>query len=922
MHRGPRHRPGRRGAARALRRDGRPRGGSGSPSAVEPSAVVGHSQGEIAAAVVAGALSLEDARQGRRAAQPGADRRSPATAAWPRSRCRPDGPPSCSRAGRTGCRRRRQRPRHHRRRRRHRRPGRTARRLRAPRHPRQAHPRSTTPATLRHIEAAPGPASSTPSAASPRGRARCRSTPRSPADQLDTARLDAEYWYTNLRRPSGFRSRPRRRSPTGTPTFLEISPHPVLTPALQQTPTAHAGHEPLVTGTLRRDEGGWRRLLTRLAVAHVPRRGPRLAAVSTAPAREPGRPADLRFQPTPSSTARLWTPRRGGQRHRGRPGPERGFWKAVEKKDAAAFAGTLGIEGPAPPRSSGAAGPGRLASRPRGRSAVDTWRYRVIWRPVTSTPRPARPAPGGSSSRGPTPTRLAGATPSPARCGVPRRHRGVDVDPATAPHGPAAAARRGGGAAGRRASSLLVADSRARRASRPARRAGRHPGSGAGSGRPRTGRARCGALTRGAVSAGTADRRPRLRQAQIWGLGRVVAPGTPRPVGRPDRPARRPRRRAPSTRSPGCWPRRRTTRTSSRSVPPACSPAGWSAPPPATRPRRRWRPRDTVLVTGGTGALGAHVARWLARERRRAPGPGQPRGRGTPPARRNSPPNSPNSAPQRHHRRLRRHRPRRRRRAARRTARRAAHDPYGPARRGRRPGRTPLEDDRRRTSSPHVVAGQGRPAPTTSTNSSTPSAGRVRAVLLHRRILGQRPATAPTPPPTPTSTPSPRPGAHAACPPPPSPGAPGTAAAWRRPREAEPHAAAPRRARSCTRSRRCAALQQALDHDETFVAVADVDWDRFVPRFTAARPRPLLADLPEARRAPGATATGRRRRRGADRRRRHRRPAAPARAPGRPNANVVLADLVRSRRRGVLGHAGREAITADRAVPRTSASTR
>ncbi|WP_066370951.1 type I polyketide synthase [Herbidospora mongoliensis] len=28
----------------------------------------------------------------------------------------------------------------------------------------------------------------------------------------------------------------------------------------------------------------------------------------------------------------------------------------------------------------------------------------------------------------------------------------------------------------------------------------------------------------------------------------------------------------------------------------------------------RWRPRDTVLVTGGTGALGANVARWLARE--------------------------------------------------------------------------------------------------------------------------------------------------------------------------------------------------------------------------------------------------------------------------------------------------------------------
>jgi hypothetical protein len=29
---------------------------------------------------------------------------------------------------------------------------------------------------------------------------------------------------------------------------------------------------------------------------------------------------------------------------------------------------------------------------------------------------------------------------------------------------------------------------------------------------------------------------------------------------------------------------------------------------------RPWRPRDTVLITGGTGALGAHVARWLANQ--------------------------------------------------------------------------------------------------------------------------------------------------------------------------------------------------------------------------------------------------------------------------------------------------------------------
>src|SRR6185437_10971887 len=34
---------------------------------------------------------------------------------------------------------------------------------------------------------------------------------------------------------------------------------------------------------------------------------------------------------------------------------------------------------------------------------------------------------------------------------------------------------------------------------------------------------------------------------------------------------------------------------------------------PATSVVRRWRPRGTVLVTGGTGGVGSHVARWLAR---------------------------------------------------------------------------------------------------------------------------------------------------------------------------------------------------------------------------------------------------------------------------------------------------------------------
>ncbi|WP_394839493.1 type I polyketide synthase [Pendulispora rubella] len=46
--------------------------------------------------------------------------------------------------------------------------------------------------------------------------------------------------------------------------------------------------------------------------------------------------------------------------------------------------------------------------------------------------------------------------------------------------------------------------------------------------------------------------------------------------------------------------------------------------------------------------------------------------------------------------------------------------------------------------------------------------------------------------------------------------------------------------------RAIAALQQALDDDETSLVVADIDWPRFATTFSAMRSRPLLFDLPEA----------------------------------------------------------------------------
>ncbi|HEY8978584.1 MAG TPA: SDR family NAD(P)-dependent oxidoreductase, partial [Streptomyces sp.] len=51
-------------------------------------------------------------------------------------------------------------------------------------------------------------------------------------------------------------------------------------------------------------------------------------------------------------------------------------------------------------------------------------------------------------------------------------------------------------------------------------------------------------------------------------------------------------------------------------------------------------------------------------------------------------------------------------------------------------------------------------------------------------------------------------------------------------------------------------LRQVLDHDEPFVAVADVDWDRFLPGFTALRPSPFFDELPEVKRLTAAAEQG------------------------------------------------------------------
>ncbi|MGV9317292.1 acyltransferase domain-containing protein, partial [Streptomyces sp. NPDC003691] len=94
---------------------------------------------------------------------------------------------------------------------------------------------------------------------------------------IDTAALDASYWYRNLRGTVRLDQAVRALAADGYRTFVESSPHPVLTMAIGDTlddalrdeGPRDAADRPVVTGSLRRDEGGWTRFLTSIATLHT-----------------------------------------------------------------------------------------------------------------------------------------------------------------------------------------------------------------------------------------------------------------------------------------------------------------------------------------------------------------------------------------------------------------------------------------------------------------------------------------------------------------------------------------------------------------------------------------------------------------------------------------------------------------------------
>ncbi|KOV66179.1 type I polyketide synthase [Streptomyces sp. MMG1121] len=88
------------------------------------------------------------------------------------------------------------------------------------------------------------------------------------ADWQEGAGLDASYWYRNLRHTVRFQEAVEALVASGHTTFVEVGPHPVLAAGIGQI-LEEAGADGIVTGSLRRDEGDLRRFLTSAAEAYV-----------------------------------------------------------------------------------------------------------------------------------------------------------------------------------------------------------------------------------------------------------------------------------------------------------------------------------------------------------------------------------------------------------------------------------------------------------------------------------------------------------------------------------------------------------------------------------------------------------------------------------------------------------------------------
>ncbi|WP_327091567.1 SDR family NAD(P)-dependent oxidoreductase [Nonomuraea sp. NBC_01738] len=408
-------------------------------------------------------------------------------------------------------------------------------------------------------------------------------------EPLDTTTMDAAYWYGNLRGTVRFDQAVNRLHQDGHDVFIEVSPHPVLISGIEEL-----AEDAAAIGTLRRGEGGGRRFLESLAAAHA--HGVPIDRAALVPAAHHVELPTYAFQ-----RSRYWLDVRLSPTAALEAVGDSPFWQAVERQDVPGLTRTLGVE----PGALDAVLPALSAwhARRRDGAAIDSWRYDIRWQPVTASSAPAPGhwlavlpdgVPGAEEwlaaleGEGFTFTRV-----SPEVSGL------AEVLGDWVPDG---------------VLSLLALDERPLpgRVDVPAGFAATVELTQAlvelGIGVP------LWCLTSGAVSAGRADHVTRPFQALVWGFGRVAALEHPDTWGGlVDLPPGEHGGRLPgmlrsvltgatgedqvAVRTTGIFGRRLVR-----------SPLGSEELRPVSRTG------GSALITGGTGALGGHVARWLARE--------------------------------------------------------------------------------------------------------------------------------------------------------------------------------------------------------------------------------------------------------------------------------------------------------------------
>jgi acyl transferase domain-containing protein/acyl carrier protein len=199
---------------------------------------------------------------------------------------------------------------------------------------------------------------------------------------LDGRNLDADYWYRNLRETVRFAEVVDQLLGDGHRAFHEVGAHPVLVNSVQELAEAR-GTSVTTVGTLRRGHGGAREFLRNAAEAFVGGVDVRWSGLFPS-GRRPGQLPTYAFQHT-----HYWIETPPGRPSRGGEVDTR-FWNMVDQGDLDGLTTALALSDDAGRSSLGTVLPALSSWRERSRqqATLAGWQYRVTWRPTEAPDRP------------------------------------------------------------------------------------------------------------------------------------------------------------------------------------------------------------------------------------------------------------------------------------------------------------------------------------------------------------------------------------------------------------------------------------------------------------------------------------------------------------------------------------------------------